>query len=171
MVFCLRVWAPVWAESLSEASPVENRSLVHHPNSPWDTRNAWNVWRQQNKANCSLDDNLVTELSEQQTKKLLRHTPSRSHAALRKACGRGWTLAGDAEGAHACRLTECRTNPPLVFSQMPEKINVSAAHILPGKGVFTGLSRFICARAGRATRAWDMMSLISAGRTKTRVWV
>lgn len=101
----------------------------------------------------------MTELTEQQTKKKRSVTqrgvirPGRTPAALRAASGRSRTLAGDAEGARACRLTECRTNPPLVFSQMPEKINVSEAHILPGKGVFTGLSRFICARAGRATRA------------------
>lgn len=71
--------------------------------------------------------------------------------------------------AHACRLTECQ-KVPLVFSQMPEKINVSEAHILPGKGVFTGLSRFICARASRATRSRDIMSPISTGRIK-KVWV
>lgn len=48
--------------------------------------------------------------------------------------------------AQAGRVMECQ-KPPLVFSQMPEKINVSAAHILPGKGVFAGL---ICAGANRA---------------------
>jgi len=49
---------------------------------------------------------------------------------------------------------------------MPEKINASEAHILPGKAVFTGLSGFICARAGGATRATDIMSAISTGRIK-----
>lgn len=74
--------------------------------------------------------------------------------------------------AHPCRLTECQ-KPPLVFSQMPEKINVSEPHILPGKGVFTGLSEFICARASWATRAMDNMSRIKhwkdkdAGRPRT----
>lgn len=52
-----------------------------------------------------------------------------------------------------------------VFAQMPEKINVSEAHILPGKGVFTGLSRFICARA---TRARDIMSPSRTGRIRNQ---
>lgn len=59
---------------------------------------------------------------------------------------------------HACCVTECQRRP-LVFSQMPEKINVGGSYP-PRKGVFTGLSGFICARAT------DVTSPISPGGLK-----